>query len=151
MALDFGVYSNKVCTADKAVTTVPSGSHVFVGTACATPRLLLGALEALSTPPRDVTILSFLTDAALPLSEGKTITNYKHKCFFVGTEMRNAIQQGVADYIPISLAELPRHIKNGNRSPRVNYDYLLACVRKRDELFHRAWKTHSPSEIVIVH
>lgn len=113
MALDFGVYSNKVCTADKAVTTVQSGSHVFVGTACATPRLLLGALEALSTPPRDVTILSFLTDAALPLSEGKTITNYKHKCFFVGTEMRNAIQQGVADYIPISLAELPRHIKNG--------------------------------------
>src|SRR5208283_56785 len=38
-----------------------------------------------------------------------------------------------------------------NRSPRVNYDYLLACVRKRDELFHRAWKTHSPSEIEPFH
>jgi len=39
----------------------------------------------------------------------------------------------------------------GNRSPRLNYDYLLACVRKRYELFHRAWKTHSPSEIEPFH
>jgi acyl-CoA hydrolase/L-amino acid N-acyltransferase YncA len=113
MSLDFGVYAGKVCSAGEAMTSIKPGSCVFVGTACATPHSLLGALESLPNPPSDVTILSFLTDGALPLREGKPTSQYRHKCFFVGMEMRDAIQQGIADYVPVSLAELPKLIKNG--------------------------------------
>jgi acyl-CoA hydrolase/GNAT superfamily N-acetyltransferase len=113
MSLDFGVYATKVCSAAEAVASIQPGDHVFAGTACATPHALLAALESLPNPPSDVTILSFLTDGALPLKEGKPTSNYRHKCFFVSMEMRDAVLQGIADYIPVSLAELPKLIRNG--------------------------------------
>ncbi len=113
MSLDFGVYASKVCSAAQAMASIQPGSHVFVGTACATPHLLLGELESLRNPPKDVTIFSFLTDGALPVMDGKPTSKYKHKCFFVSTRIRDAIQHGIADYIPVSLAELPKLIRNG--------------------------------------
>ena len=113
MSLDFGVYANKLCSAAEAIASIQPGSHIFVGTACATPRMLLSELESLRIPPDDVTIYSFLTDGALVFVDGKPKSKYKHKCFFVGMEMRDAIQHGIADYIPVSLAELPKLIRNG--------------------------------------
>ncbi len=111
--MDFGVYADKVCSADEAMATIQPGSNIFVGTACATPRMLLRELESLRRPPDDVTIYSFLTDGALVFVDGKPKSKYKHKCFFVGMEMRDAIQHGIAAYIPVSLAELPKLIRNG--------------------------------------
>lgn len=113
MQLDFGVHSNKVSSPEKAVACIQPGNQVFVGTACATPRASLHTLELLRIPPSDVTILSFLTNGAVPFEGNKPITKYKHKCFFVGTDMQEAIQMGMADYIPVSLAQLPMLIKNG--------------------------------------
>jgi acyl-CoA hydrolase len=39
-------YAGKLCTAAQAVALVQPGDHVFVGSACATPRALVAALEA---------------------------------------------------------------------------------------------------------
>jgi acyl-CoA hydrolase/L-amino acid N-acyltransferase YncA len=113
MSVDFGEYAGKVCSAREAMASIQPGSHVFVGTACATPRALLGELESLPQAPKDVTIFSFLTDGALPIIDGKPASKYRHKCFFVGMEMREAVQEGIADYIPVSLAELPKLIRVG--------------------------------------
>jgi acyl-CoA hydrolase/L-amino acid N-acyltransferase YncA len=113
MSLDFGVYQSKVCSADEAMASIQAGNRVFVGTACATPQLLISALESVPNYPMDVTILSFLTDGAIAVKEGKAASRYRHKCFFVGAEMREAIQQGIADYVPVSLAELPKLIVSG--------------------------------------
>ena len=113
MTLNFGTHSNKVCSPENAMATIQPGSQVFVGTACATPRASLRALESLRIAPSDVTILSFLTNGAVPFDGDRPITKYKHKCFFVGTDMREAIRMGIADYIPVSLAQLPMLIKNG--------------------------------------
>ena len=128
MALDFGSYSSKVCTAKDAVSSIDPGSRVFVGTACATPRTLIGALESLSDYPHDVTILSFLADGAIPFKNGKPISKYRHKCFFVGKEMREAIRLGMAEYLPISLSQLPMLIKNG----RFPIDVALVQVSAPD-------------------
>ena len=113
MSLEFGVYSGKLCSASEAAASIKPGDHIFVGTACATPQTLLREMESFKRPPDDVTIYSFLTDGAMPFTEGRPASKYKHKCFFVGSEMRDAVQQGIADYIPISLAEMPKLIKNG--------------------------------------
>lgn len=113
MALDLGFYSGKLCTAQEAVATIKPGSQIFVGTACATPRALLSALESLENAPDDVTIFSFLTNGAVPIENGRPLSKYKHKCFFVGSDHREAIQEGFAEYIPISLAQVPSLIENG--------------------------------------
>ena len=47
-------WRQRAVTAERAVTTVQRGDRVFVGSACATPRTLLRALEALSPPPAGV-------------------------------------------------------------------------------------------------
>ena len=102
------VYQAKICSAAQAVAGVRNGDHVFVGTACATPRQLVAALEALSPAPAGVELLHFLTDQALARSaDGQVQTRYRHRCLFVGAEMRDAVRQGHADYVPVALARVP--------------------------------------------
>ena len=57
-------FADKVTTAESAVGCIPGGSHVFVGTACATPRTLVHALETMASPPDELELLHFLTDGA---------------------------------------------------------------------------------------
>jgi RimJ/RimL family protein N-acetyltransferase len=60
-----------------AVSSIRPGDRVFVGTACATPRALVDALEQLGKPPAGVVLTHFLTDrvgsgetrAAYPVAE----------------------------------------------------------------------------------
>lgn len=113
MNIDFGPHADKVCSAREAVAAIKSGSRLFAGTACATPRALLSALETLPDPPHDITIYSFLTNGALPLKNGVPYSRFRHKCFFVGTDHREAVRQGTADYIPMSLAQLPALLESG--------------------------------------
>jgi acyl-CoA hydrolase/N-acetylglutamate synthase-like GNAT family acetyltransferase len=106
-------WSGKVLTAEQAAHIVKPGDSVFLGTACATPRRLVAALESLSPPPADVEFFHFLTDNAVALKDGKPVTNFRHRCFFVGSEMRGLVNKGMADYVPISLNEVPRLIETG--------------------------------------
>ncbi len=57
-------HADKLITAHEAALKVKHGDHVFVGTACATPRSLVAALEALPKPAADVELLHFLIDHA---------------------------------------------------------------------------------------
>ena len=66
-------------SAAAAVATIRPGEHVFVGTACATPRELVDALEALDPPPAGVVLTHFLTDRV-----GSGETRYRHRVFYVG-------------------------------------------------------------------
>ncbi|HUG26259.1 GNAT family N-acetyltransferase [Piscinibacter sp.] len=50
-------HAAKLCSAEEAVAHIRHGEHVFVGTACATPRALVHALETRSPKPGDVELL----------------------------------------------------------------------------------------------
>lgn len=122
--------ADKICTAAEAVAQVRAGERVFVGTACATPRTLVAALEALRPAPADVELLHFLTDQAIAHDEaGRPLTQYRHRCFFVGRDMRAAVRLGLADYVPVSLASVPRLMANG----RIPVDVALIQVSMPDE------------------
>jgi acyl-CoA hydrolase/GNAT superfamily N-acetyltransferase len=120
----------KICTAAEAVAHVRAGDHVFVGTACATPRSLVAALEARSPAPADMEFVHFLTDHAVAHDDaGVPQTRYRHRSFFVGLDMREAVRQGLADYVPISIARVPQLISIG----RVPVDVALIQVSMPDE------------------
>jgi acyl-CoA hydrolase/GNAT superfamily N-acetyltransferase len=107
-----------------------SGDQVFIGTACATPRTLVAALEALDPVPGDIQLLHFLTDQALPHDDqGRATTRFRHRSFFVGQDVRAAVHQGLADYVPISLARVPGLIAIG----RIRVDVALVQVSLPDE------------------
>ena len=106
-------YEPKFMSVAEAARLVQPGDRVFVGTACATPRRLVAAVEALSPAPADVEFFHFLTTGAVAHVEGEPNTGFRHRCFFVGSDVRYLVNQGRADYIPVSLFEIPRLIENG--------------------------------------
>ena len=119
----------KLCSAAEAVAHIRHGEHVFVGTACATPRALVEALEARSPKPGDVELLHFLNDHAVPHdAQGQATTAYRHRCFFVGADIRAAVRQGLAEYVPMSIARVPQLIANG----RIPVDVALIQVSMPD-------------------
>lgn len=122
-------HESRVVSAKEAVATVQAGDNIYLGTACATPRLLCAAMENLAEPPPGVTLFHFLTDGAMPHKEGKPSTRYKHKCFFVGSDMHAAVAKGLAEYIPVSLSQVPGLVENG----RIPIDVAFVQVSPPDE------------------
>jgi acyl-CoA hydrolase/RimJ/RimL family protein N-acetyltransferase len=113
----------KILPAAEAVSIIAAGETVFVGTACATPRVLVSAIE--STPNLyDIKIFHFLTDGVIPLFKGAPKTKFKHCSFYIGNDMREAIKQGQSDYIPISIAQVPSLMENG----RISVDTALVQI-----------------------
>lgn len=122
-------YAEKVVSATEAVSHISAGERVYIGTACATPRSLVHALESIRPIPADVELVHFLTDGAIAHdADGKAKTNFRHRTFFVGNDVRAAVKQGLADYVPISIANLPQLIAIG----RVPIDVALIQVSLPD-------------------
>jgi acyl-CoA hydrolase/L-amino acid N-acyltransferase YncA len=126
---DRDAITDKIKTSKEAVSAVKSGDSVFIGTACATPRKLIQALEAWGGELYDVKLIHFLSDGAIPIVNGLPKTSFQHKIFFVGSETRELIKQNKAQYIPISIAHLPRLIENEN----IPVDVALIQVSPPDQ------------------
>src|SRR4051794_4701781 len=96
--------------ADEAVSVVQPGDKVFVGSACATPRTLVGALEELRRP--GVVLVHFLTTWMGTGDPRKTA--YRHRVFYVGTNERDLLgPTRKVEYLPLSLPDVPRLFENG--------------------------------------
>ena len=98
---------------ERALSGISSGDRVFVGTACATPRLLLETLGELSQRLHDVQVISFLTSGAFSDWKPASETRCRHVVFFADTDHRELLKNGRAQYAPISLAHLPELITKG--------------------------------------
>ena len=122
-------YADQVCTAAQAVGQIRNGEHVFVGTGCAAPQGLLRALEALPVVPADLELLHFFTIQAFEHdADGHSTTRFKHRTFFVGSDMRAAVKQGLVEYVPMSVARVPEMMALG----RVPVDVALIQVSLPD-------------------
>ena len=114
-------WRGRAVAAALAVQAIRPGDRVFVGSACATPRRLLRALEALTSPPAGVQLVHFLTDGAATEISGRLRDSFRHRAFYLGRDMRELVSSGGVDYVPISLAEVPRLLDSG----RLAFDVAL--------------------------
>jgi len=121
--------ADKITTPEEALLSVSSGERIFIGTACATPRVLVRTLENIGDRLTDLCLYYFLVDGAFPCMEGRPYTKFHHKVFFVGSEARELIKQGKADYIPISLTQIPHLIRRG----AISIDLALVQVSMPNE------------------
>jgi acyl-CoA hydrolase len=103
----------KLVRAEQALTAIPPGSRVYLGTGCAAPRKLLATLEAMSPGPADLEFISFVTTSAVPEEAGVARTRYRHRTFFVGSDLRGLAGSGQLDYVPISLEDVPELLASG--------------------------------------
>jgi acyl-CoA hydrolase/GNAT superfamily N-acetyltransferase len=116
----------RVVSAADAVSLVRPGDRVFVGSACATPRALVEALERLETPPEGVELVHFLTDR-IGFGDPPS-TAYRHRVFYVGRDVEALLGSGFVEYLPLSLADVPRLIRSG----RMPIDVALIQVAPPD-------------------
>ena len=122
-----GTWRDRVRTADEAVATVRPGARIFVGSACGTPRTLLAALAARTDAPAGVELMHFLTDGAwTPDADG--VDPFRHRTWYVGSDMRELARHGRVEYVPLSLADVPRLIAAG----RVEIDVAFVQVGPPD-------------------
>ncbi|MGE3873457.1 MAG: GNAT family N-acetyltransferase [Parvibaculaceae bacterium] len=118
----------KLLEPGKALQAIKPGSRIYLGTGCAAPRCLITALETMESGPADLEFISFLTtltsaDMAAPAPR------YRHRSFFVGSDIRDLATSGRLDYVPISLEDVPTLLGNG----RLPIDVALLQVSAPDE------------------
>lgn len=118
----------KYASADEALAGLRSGSHVFVGSGCAEPELLVDALVRRAPDLYDVEVLHLLTAGAAPYTESKFEGKFRHNAFFIGPNVRNAVHRGNADYTPCFLSEIPSFMRSG----RIPVDAALIMVSPPD-------------------
>lgn len=118
----------RTVSAAEALSRVRSGQHVFVGSGCAEPELLVKALTARAAELRDVEVLHLLTAGAAPYAAPELASSFRHNAFFIGPNVRAAVRSGAADYTPCFLHEIPRLIRSG----RIPVDAALVQVAPPD-------------------
>lgn len=117
-------YSSKIVSAADALSHVKSGDKIFVGTGCAAPQLLIDALTSSQQGIDDAEIFHLLTMGVAPYAHDKFYGRYRFNSFFIGANVRDAVQEGAGDYTPIFLSEIPRQFELG----RIPLDVALIQV-----------------------
>ena len=115
-------------TAEEALASLRSGMRVFVGSGCAAPQKLVSALAARGRELYDVEVIHILTFGAADYARRELLANFRHNAFFIGPNVRDAVNEGVADYTPIFLSEIPAMF----RQKKVHLDIALVQVSPPD-------------------
>ena len=106
-------YRAKVTTADEALSRVRSGDRVYIHPGAAEPEILVRALIARAPELRSVEIIHLLTLGEAGYARPGMEASFRHVAFFVGGNVREAVNSGRADYIPISLSKVSELFTTG--------------------------------------
>lgn len=124
-----GAYQRKLTTPEEALKVVQSGQRVYIHPGCAEPESLVEALVALKDELENVEIVHLLTMGTAPYVAPEMAGHFRHRCLFAGKNVRAAVNEGRADYVPIFLGEIHRLFANGT----LPIDVALIQVSPPDE------------------
>jgi acyl-CoA hydrolase len=106
-------YKKKLRTADEALGCVRSGMRVYIQPGCAEPETLVEALMRRGPFVEDVEIVHMMTMGAAPYVAPEMAGHFRHNAMFIGSNVREAIYDGRADYTPIYLSEIEGLFESG--------------------------------------
>jgi len=121
-------YSDRTDTAQGAVKLIKPGNSIFIGTGCGQPQHLVESLVTHSQHIHDAHIIHLLTLGTAPYADPKLRERFKMNSFFVADNVRHALAEGIGDYTPIFLSEIPREFETG----RIPIDVALISVAPPD-------------------
>ena len=106
-------YVRKLQTADQALRYVESGMRVYIQPGCAEPETLVEALIRRAPFVQDVEIVHMMTMGCAPYVAPEMTGHFRHNAVFIGANVREAINDGRADYTPIYLSEIEELFESG--------------------------------------
>ena len=107
-------YSDMIATPAEAVSRIRPGNRVFIGTGCAQPQELVRALTARSRDLADTEIVHLLTLGDAPYATQELADCFRVNSFFIAENVRSIIQQGLGDYTPVFLSDIPHLFSAGH-------------------------------------
>ena len=106
-------YVGKIRTADEALQCVQSGMRVYIQPGCAEPETLVEALMRRGPSVYNVEIVHMMTVGCAPYVAPEMVGHFRHNAMFIGSNVRDAINDGRADYTPIYLGEIEQLFESG--------------------------------------
>jgi len=127
-------YPEKFVSEEVIFKHIHRGNRIFIGTACGEPQYLVKALtDFTSRHPKaffDAEVYHVWTLGVAPYTDEKFKRNFRLNSFFVGDNIREAINQGQADYSPLFLSKVPSLFYQGI----VRFDIALIQTSLPDKL-----------------
>jgi acyl-CoA hydrolase/GNAT superfamily N-acetyltransferase len=114
-------HANKLATAREAIALIRPGRRILIGSGAAEPVTLVDSLITHGVHLADNEIVHLLTLGPAPYVKPEFAHRFRHSAFFIGANVRAAVQEGRADFIPVFLSEIPALV----RSRRVRVDVAL--------------------------
>ena len=87
--------------------------RVYIQPGCAEPETLVEALMRRGPHVRDVEIVHMMTMGCAPYVSREMEGHFRHNAMFIGGNVREAINEGRADYTPIYLSEIEGLFESG--------------------------------------
>ena len=103
----------KFVTADQALSVVKSGHRVYVHNGCSEPVELVKALTRRAPDVTGVEVLHMATMGVAPYAAPEYEGHFRHNGLFLASNVRQAVQEGRADYTPIFLSEIEELFTSG--------------------------------------
>ncbi|HXQ38723.1 MAG TPA: hypothetical protein VN843_32275, partial [Anaerolineales bacterium] len=107
------LYNKRVKSADEAVKQVQSGMRVFLTGNCSVPKVVLAALVARAHTLDDVEIIQVLSIGDAEYVSEEIAGHLRINTLFISDNVREAVNQGRADFTPSHLSEIPRLFSSG--------------------------------------
>ena len=110
-------YPEKCIDLEKIFKNIHRGNHIFISTACGKPQYLVNALTTyVDENPKalvDTEVFHLWSLGVAPFAEEKFKSNFRLNTFFIGDNTRDAVNQGLADYTPVFLSQVPALFHQG--------------------------------------
>jgi acyl-CoA hydrolase/RimJ/RimL family protein N-acetyltransferase len=109
------LYPTKFLPENRVFGHLHAGDRLFIGTGCGEPQYLVQALlRYVESNPKallDAEVLHIWTLGVAPYADAKFRHNFRHNSFFIGDNSRETVNQGLADYTPIHLSQVPNLLR----------------------------------------
>ncbi len=111
------LYPEKFISEEALFGRIRRGNSIFIGTACGEPQYLVGSLiryvQSASHTIYGTQILHVWTLGVASYADKKFKINFRHNSFFISDSSRRSVNEGLADYTPVFLSEVPSLFRRG--------------------------------------
>lgn len=105
------VYPEKFADEDTVFQHIHRGNTIFISSACAEPQYLVRRMvsfaEAKPHAFYDAEVIHVNSLGIAPYTAIKVKSKFRHNSFFISNSTRDAVNEGRADYTPISWSQVP--------------------------------------------
>ncbi|MBN2185806.1 MAG: GNAT family N-acetyltransferase [Candidatus Krumholzibacteriota bacterium] len=115
-------YSRKTKSIDEILKIIKAGSRIFIGSGAAEPQKLIRMLIDKGRQIADYETINLIELGTSPYAEAVMRGPFKQNAFFIGANVRDAVNEGRAEYTPIFMSELPALIRGGR--PKIDVAFI---------------------------